>query len=227
MPRRSRLVIPRLAHHVTQRGSRRGLVFFKDEDRALYLDLLRFYAAKFATQILGYCLMDNHVHLVLVPSTETGLSATLKVAHMRYASVINGQSCWTGHLWQERFFSAPLDDGYFWVAMRYVELNPVKAGMVARAIDYRWSSARAHSLGINDPILTSDADWKGILEQRTDWAGWLQGEEDDAKVDLLRYRTNRDLPCGDNSFIEDLEKQLGRPVLPGPRGRPRTKEPRK
>jgi putative transposase len=146
---------------------------------------------------------------------------------MRYASVINGQSCWTGHLWQERFFSAPLDDGYFWVAMRYVELNPMKAGMVARAIDYRWSSARAHSLGINDPILTSDADWKGILEQRTDWAGWLQGEEDDAKVDLLRYRTNRDLPCGDNSFIEDLEKQLGRPVLPGPRGRPRTKEPRK
>ncbi|MBN8549739.1 MAG: transposase [Deltaproteobacteria bacterium] len=221
MPRRARLVIPNTPHHVTQRGSRKGLVFFCDEDRLLYLDLLRTYAARYANELLAYCLMDNHVHHVIVPGNEASLSQTLKVTHMRYATIVNGRQRWTGHLWQERFFSAPLDEDYMWTAIRYVELNPVKAGMVIRAEDYRWSSALGHCNNTYDPNMTQSPVWRGKIAQRDNWQVWLQGAEDPSNIKLLRERTSRDLPCGSELFIKALEEKLGKPVLPAPRGRPK------
>jgi putative transposase len=126
MPRLSRTVFPGVAHHITQRGNRREQVFFDDDDRQTYLDWLAHYSRRFDVEVLGYCLMTNHVHLVVMPGSEDGLHRMLKPLHMRYAQRVNRARGWTGHLWQGRFFSSPLDEAYLWAALRYVERNPEK-----------------------------------------------------------------------------------------------------
>jgi len=144
MPRVARTVFADLPHHITQRGNRRETVFFNDEDRICYLSWLKEYSDKHNIEILAYCLMTNHVHLVVVPFTEESLQRVLRPLHMRYAQRINREHGWDGHLWQGRFFSCPLDEIYMWAAVRYVERNPVRAGLVRRAEDYDWSSAAGH-----------------------------------------------------------------------------------
>jgi putative transposase len=124
-----------------------------DEDREAYLTWLQAYCEKFEVEILAYCLMTNHVHLVAIPATDDGLQRVLKPLHMRYAQRINRAKGWKGHLWQGRFFSSPLDEAYLWAAVRYVERNPVRAGMVSRAENYRWSSAAAHCGNHLDDLL--------------------------------------------------------------------------
>lgn len=130
MPRLARTVCARVPDHLTQRGNRRENVFYTEEDRVAYLTWLRDYAEKYDVNILAYCLMTNHIHLVAVPETEAGLHRVLKPLHMRYAQRINRRRRWKGHLWQGRFFSSALDDAYRWAAVRYVERNPVRARMV-------------------------------------------------------------------------------------------------
>jgi len=130
MPRLAHSVFAQVPHHITQRGNRRDPVFFTDEDRHAYLDWLSEYAGKNAREVLAYCLMTNHIHLVAVPRTEDSLQRARKPLHMRYAQRINRSHGWKGHLWQEQFFSSALDETYFWVAIRYVERNPVRARMV-------------------------------------------------------------------------------------------------
>ena len=224
MPRKPRIVIPEVPHHVTQRGSRRGPVFFDDEDRLLYLDLLRTYADRYSTEILAYCLMDNHVHHALVPHEESSLAQTLKAVHTRYANVVNGKRCWTGHLWQQRFFSAPLDDEYLWTAIRYIERNPVEAGIVTLAEDYRWSSAKSHCTGSANQNLSKGTRWATLIAQRSNWRAWLGETNPQENVRLLRQRTSRDLPCGSQMFIRQLEEAIGRQIIPHPKGRPRNPE---
>ena len=153
MPRLPRTVFAGLPHHVTQRGNRRESIFFVDDDRLAYLSWLKEYADKHQVEVLAYCLMSNHIHLIAVPTADDGLQRVLKPLHMRYAQRVNRQQGWSGHLWQGRFFSSPLDDAYLWTAMRYVECNPVRAGRVQRAEDYRWSSAAAHCIGQSDSLL--------------------------------------------------------------------------
>jgi len=126
MLRLSRIVSPRVPHHVTQRGHRREDVFFSDDDRLAYIDWLKDYAEKHDVEILAYCLMTNHIHLIAVPGSEDGLEKMLKPLHMRYAQRINRERSWKGHLWQGRFFSSALDEDYLWAAVRYVERNPVR-----------------------------------------------------------------------------------------------------
>jgi putative transposase len=171
MPRAPRLVVPHLPHHVTQRGNRRQPTFFSDADYALYLSLLRFWSAKTDTKVWAWCLMPNHVHLILVPAKEDGLRAVLAPVHTRYTAQINRREGWRGHLWQGRFASFPMDEAHVHACLRYVELNPVRAGLVARAVDWRWSSARAH-LGLAGDGLTDAAagrarvdDWRSFLDQ--------------------------------------------------------------
>lgn len=127
MPRAARLILPGMPHHVTQRGNRRQPTFFSDADYALYLGLLRHWCGKAGTAVWAWCLMPNHVHLVLVPADAGGLRAALAPAHRRYSWEINQREGWRGYLWQGRF-----------------ELNPVRAGLVERQEQWRWSSARAH-----------------------------------------------------------------------------------
>jgi len=110
----------------------------------VYLDLLRHYVALHDVSLVGYCLMSNHVHLVATPHSKEGLALTLKQTHGRYASYWNGQLASSGHAWQGRFYSCPLDEPHLWKALRYVELNPVRAGLVTSAALWPWSSAAAH-----------------------------------------------------------------------------------
>ncbi len=157
MPRLARTVCAQVPHHITQRGNRREDIFFTDEDRQAYLDWLKEYAEKYEVAILAYCLMTNHIHLIAVPATETGLQQVLKPLHMRYAQRFNRTRGWKGHVWQGRFFSSALDDDYLWAALRYVERNPVRAKMVRKAENYHWSSAGGHCGLRPDSLLTESA----------------------------------------------------------------------
>lgn len=170
MPRPPRLVLPGIPHHVTQRGTRRQPTFFSDADYARYLALLRHRCVKSGTAVWAWCLMPNHVHLILVPSRAEGLSAALAAAHRRYAWEVNQREGWSGHLWQSRFASFPLDEAHLYACLRYVELNPVRARLVDRPEAWRWSSARGH-LGLADDPLVDPApareridDWRAFLE---------------------------------------------------------------
>ena len=141
MARLARIVAPGRAHHVTQRGNRRMQTFFCDEDYQAYLSLLGEWCGEFDVRIWAYCLMPNHVHLILVPSTADGLRRAVAEVHRRYTRMINFREGWRGCLWQGRFASFVMSEKHLMGAVRYVERNPVKAGLVTRAEDWRWSSA--------------------------------------------------------------------------------------
>ena len=221
MPRLARSVCAQVPHHITQRGNRREQVFFTDEDRQAYLGWLKEYAEKHKVDILAYCLMTNHIHLVAVPRTEDGLQQTLKPLHMRYAQRINRTRGWKGHLWQGRFFSSALDEAYLWAAIRYVERNPVRARMVRKAENYRWSSAAAHCGLMHDDVLTTTSSWRKQFEAIGDWSAWLAQGDEPQELEVLRRNADKGLPCGSEKFIRKLEKLTGRGLQYRPQGRPR------
>lgn len=220
MPRAARTVFANMPHHVTQRGNRREDVFFTDADRKAYLEWLGEYAEKYAVAIAGYCLMSNHIHLILVPSTEDGLQQVLKPLHMRYAQRVNRLHQQQGHVWQGRFFSSVLDAGYFRAALRYVERNPVRARLVRKAENYPWSSARGHCGLAQDPLLTKGGAWQKELDDITNWPRWLAEPDTDEALLVLRRNAMMGLPCGSESFIRKMERLAGRLLHVRPRGRP-------
>ncbi len=221
MPRAPRVVCAGVPHHVTQRGNRRGQVFFSEGDRRSYLELLREYTTRHAVEVLAYCLMPNHVHLVLVPSTTGSLHRALKPLHMRHAQRLNLIHDWKGHLWQGRYFSSPLDDRYLWAAIRYVELNPVRARLVPEAGAYPWSSAAARCSLAVDPILTTESNWQRQFAAIVDWAAWLATGQDSESDSTLRRQAHKGLPCGSAEFIDELERTTGRCLRERLPGRPR------
>ena len=153
MPRTARVVIPGCVHHVTQRGNNRQDVFFVDADRQMFLQYLREAAERFALRVEGYCLMTNHIHLVVTPQREDSLAGALKRVNQLYAQYVNRLHGRSGHLWQNRFFSCPLDREHLWRALVYVERNPVRARLCRKAWQWQWSSAarplrRGRSLGL-------------------------------------------------------------------------------
>jgi putative transposase len=215
MGRISRIVIPGLPHHVTQRGNRRADVFQGEDDRNVYLSMLNKYATEYGVEIWTYCLMTNHVHLVLVPGGPQALSQTMRDTHTAYALRFNLQNRLSGHLWQGRFFSCVLDDSYLWAAVRYVEQNPVRAGVVAWAEAYRWSSAAAHCGLRADPVLSMGFPPAGAV---ANWGEWLAGEEA-VSSDVIRRQTHTGRPCGSAAFVTGLEQVMNRALHPGKRGR--------
>ena len=221
MPRIARSVFAKMPHHVTQRGNRREDVFFDDADRKAYLTWLGEYAAEHRVAVAGYCLMTNHIHLILVPSTEDGLQNALKPLHMRYAQRINRARAQQGHVWQGRYFSSVLDGDYFRAALRYVERNPVRARMVRKAETYKWSSARGHCGLVVDPLLESAAGWLRECDGIDNWSQWLAEPDADEALLVLRRNAMMGLPCGTESFVRKLEKQSGRALHYRPQGRPK------
>ena len=216
MARRARLVVAGQPHHVTQRGNRRLPVFFSDGDYRAYVALLAEGCAKAGTEVWAYCLMPNHVHLILVPSHEDGLRAALGEAHRRYTRHVNLREGWRGHLWQSRFASFPMDERYLLACARYVELNPVRAKLVRSPRAWKWSSAKAHLTGKDDglvrvaPLLDRVADWRAFL------AGGLSAEDRDA----IRAGERSGHPLGDDRYFARLKAKLGRDVKPRKPGRP-------
>ncbi len=171
-------------------------------------------------QILAYCLMTNHIHVVAVPESDESLQNVFRPLHTRYAQRINRARGWKGHLWQGRYFSSALDEAYLWAALRYVELNPVRANMAHCAENYTWSRAAAHCGLRQDPLLTSRQNWAKQIASKPDWSTWLaEGEHADER-DILRRNVERGLPCGKESFINRLERETGQALRWRARGRP-------
>jgi putative transposase len=221
MARLSRIVIPSVPHHVTQRGNRRLPIFFSDEDRATYLALIAEASKAHGTACLGWCLMDNHVHLILVPSTEDGLRATLAEAHRRYSLRVNFREGWRGYLFQGRFASYPMDDAHLMAAIRYVENNPVAAKMVVQAEDWRWSSAASHIAGkrvAGDPL----TDVAALRRHVRNWRALLrfgpEAMDDMASVEEIEARTRTGRPLASPEWIAEAEAAMDRKLGPQRRG---------
>ena len=223
MPRAARFVAEGVPHHVTQRGNGRQKVFCCPEDYALYEDLLQRYAEDSGLALWAYCLMPNHIHLICVPGHERSLATALGRTHADFAKHFNivRRSC--GHVWQARFFSCPLDGPHTWQAMAYVERNPVRAGLVADAADYRWSSAAAHTQPAADDdarLMLDLRAWQARYDARR-WAEVLRTSiVDEASLERIREATLRGRPLGSKSFVVSLEESSGRRLQPRPPGRP-------
>ena len=210
MPRIARFVCQGVPHHVTQRGNRRGRVFFSDADCRIYLSWLREYATRHGLDILAYCLMTNHVHLVVVPVATDSMELTFRHLHTRYAQRVNRANDWKGHVWQGRYFASALDEPHLWSAIRYVERNPVRAQLVARAEDYPWSSASARCGSRQDPVLCGKANWVDPFKGIGDWSAWLAAGDEPNSLALLRKHAPKGLPCGSEEFLRTLELSTGR-----------------
>jgi len=217
MPRIARAVVPDCPHHATQRGSNRTDIFFDRQDREFFLQCLRKWSIETDTQVLAYCLMTNHFHLLLSPARADGLGRCLHGITFRYAQYFNRRNRRCGRLWQNRYYSCPVDLGrHLWAVARYVERNPVRAGIVRRVEDWPWSSAEAHTRGTKNSVLTEP--------------GWLTKDEvseyrhyltDTGMEDEIRRATKTGRPLGPADFVLKLEKHLKRPLLARRVGRPR------
>ncbi len=192
-------------------------VFRRETERRRYLFFVREEAERFGVEIRAWCLMDNHVHFIAVPSDEEALARTFGEAHRRYTGMRNRRDGVSGYLFQGRFYSTVLDERHLVAAIRYVELNPVRAGMVRNAWDYAWSSAAYHAgLRDEDPLVANRA----LPEQYGDWKEFLREPLEEERESLLRAtRTGR--PAGDRFFAAALSELTGRNLKPGKPGRPR------
>ncbi|HEY9216718.1 MAG TPA: transposase [Phenylobacterium sp.] len=215
MARLARVVVPGLAHHITQRGNRRERIFLRPGDEQAYRAFLAEQLRRFEVEAWAYCLMPNHVHLILVPATESGLSLAVGEAHRRYTSFINDREGWSGHLFQGRFHSVVMDEGRLLSAARYVALNPVRARLVERAEAWPWSSARAHLAGRDDCLVSV----RPLLEraEATQLLGW--SEYDAPLWEALRAAVKTGRPLGSPHFVSTLEGRVGRRLAPQRRGR--------
>lgn len=215
MARLARAIFPGLPHHVTQRGNGRAQTFFSDADYALYRDLLAEHCAVAAVEVWGWVLMPNHVHLILVPSDADGIRRALAPVHRHYAGHIHARLKRTGHFWQGRFGCVAMDEAHLAAAIRYVSLNPVRAGLVKRAADWRWSSARRHLGRVEDDNLTKAAP---IKDRFPDFTALLASGEDEERTARLRKAETIGRPIGGAAFLDALEAASGRSLRPAKRG---------
>jgi putative transposase len=223
MARLARIVVPGLPHHITQRGNGRQRVFFSDDDYQLYLTLLKEAADKARVRCLCYCLMPNHLHLILVPRTEDGLRACLSRANRAYAGVIHARRKLTGHFWQGRYGSVVMDGPHFYEALRYVLMNPVKAKLVAAPAQWPWSSARAYVKSIDDGL----TDVGPANEMVADWPAFFGEAPDQTSLNRLLAGASVGRPVGAQSFISRLEVKTGRSLMAEKRGPKASKETKK
>jgi putative transposase len=195
MARTARIVVPDVAHHITQRGNNRQDIFFSESDRRFYLETLNASAKKFALEILGYCLMTNHVHIIAVPENEHSLAKAIGRTHLIYTQYVNRLHRRSGHLWQNRFYSCPLSDRHLFKALCYVERNPVRAGIARFAWYYPWSSAAAH-VGKDDSAGIIDCRSWQELARDFDWKDFISCAEDKDELRTMRTSFTTGRPLG-------------------------------
>ncbi len=203
-----------MPHHITQRGNRRQRTFFDDEDYAAYIELMAEWCVEEGVEIWAYCLMPNHVHLIAVPDSQQALSRAIGEAHRRYTRRINFRKKWRGYLWQGRFASFVMDKPHLLAAARYIERNPVRAGLVRTPRHWRHSSARAHLAGEDDDLVTVAP----LLAMASDWRGLLRSALPEQELEQLRRHERTGRPLGGGRFLTRLEKKLGRVLKPRKRG---------
>lgn len=218
MARIARIVVPKCPHHITQRGNYKQITFDSDKDYHKYVSWLEYYKNKFGLGILAFCLMPNHIHLAAIPASNASMAKTLNVCHMRYSQYFNKKSNKTGHLWQGRFYSSPLDAPHLYSAIRYIENNPVRANLVKCAEDWKWSSVKAHLGEGTSPLSLVDI---GRYIKIDNWKKYIMEKDDENTIHTIRSNTLTGRPCGDNIFIHDLEKTFGKRLRALPPGRPK------
>jgi putative transposase len=203
---------------VYQRAVRKEPLFHEDRDFLVYIRALKEGCKEYGVSIRTYALMTNHIHLVAVPEEEESLSGALHLAHTGYSKYFNAKYGFKGHAWEGRPNMCALDEPHMWNTIRYVERNPVRAGMVERAEDYLWSSAAAHC-GLRDDILL-DAGFPlpGIIES---WSDWLKIDHTDEDKHAIRLHTFSGNPWCAPEFLMELERLTGRALRPRKPGRPR------
>lgn len=226
MPRRARIVLPHVPAHLIQRGNNRQPCFFADEDYCRYLEWLAEYANKTGCQIHAYVLMTNHVHLLISSERADGSGALMKLLGQRYVQYVNRVYRRSGTLWEGRFRSCPVqEEHYFLGCQRYIELNPVRAAMVAHPADYRWSSYRVNAQGESDGLVKAHALYNALgLDAHTRQAAYrelFQHELASDMVDEIRRSTNGNFALGNARFAGEVAKMVGRRSTPGRSGRPR------
>lgn len=225
MPRRARLSVPGIPWHIIQRGSNRSVCFHAEEDYQFYLQYLKEFADKFGCAVHAYVLMTNHVHLLLTPENEDSAALMMKHLGQRYVQYVNRTYRRTGTLWEGRFRSClTQSEDYVLACYRYIELNPVRAGMVVNPQDYRWSSYHANGLGRASALLTAHAEYRRLgrddTERRDAYRALFRAHVDEALTDEIRDATNGNFVLGDQRFQDQIAKILGRRVVRGKAGRP-------
>lgn len=230
MPRKPRIRLAHVPFHVVQRGHNRQDCFRSDSDRHRYLGELLVLSRTLAVSIHAYVLMSNHVHLLLTPPTENSLPDLMRHLGLRYARHFNRAHSRSGAMWEGRYFASPVQaEGYLLACHRYIENNPVRAGVVAHAKDYRWSSHRANAWGHPDALLTAHPVLEGIagtdsLRRRAYRALFAESGERD--LEQIRNCTRSGFALGDQRFLDDLAVRTGRRLMPMPRGRPKGDRPK-
>jgi len=223
MPRIARLVAVGLPHHITQRGNYRQNIFSADSDRQQYLYWIQEYSIQYGLSMLAYCLMQNHVHFIAIPNKEDSLAKTFNTAHMRYSQYFNKKLRQSGHLWQGRFYSCILDEPHLLMAAKYIERNPVRAKVVKRPWEWKWSSALAH-IGGGDSQLCVSGLFKIVDVSCKSWKQYIDSPEDEKSVVAIRKHTLTGRPLCMPAFVEKLEKRFNRRLSSLPMGRPRKEE---
>lgn len=229
MPRRARILLPGVPVHLIQRGNNRSACFYAEEDYRFYLDHLNEQAAKHGCTIHAYCLMTNHVHLLLTPEKDDSLGKLMKALGQRYVQYVNRTYRRSGTLWEGRFRSCLLQqEAYVLACYRYIELNPVRACMVEHPAEYRWSSYRANAQGEESSIVPHPlylALGQQIEERHAAYRELFRYELERGVIDEIRQATNGNYALGDGRFAAEVERMLGRRVVRGKPGRPFKKPP--
>jgi len=225
MPRRTRLNLTDVSQHIIQRGNNRQATFFAEEDYRFYLDCLLDAARKYGCSIYAYVLMTNHVHLLASARGPHGLSCMMQHLGRRFVQYINHVYRRSGTLWEGRFKASLVDtETYFLRCCRYIECNPVRAGMVGDPADYRWSSYRTHALGGPDKLVSSHEQYERLGQNAEERQGayreLFRSELQPKQIEEVRNTVNKGWPLGNERFKDEIERALRRAARPPKRGRP-------
>jgi putative transposase len=226
MPRKPRFFVAGIPTHVVQRGNNRQAIFFAENDYRVYLGWVGEAAKRWKCAVHAYVLMTNHVHLLVTAQDGEGISRLMQYVGRRYVPYINHEYGRTGTLWEGRFKSSLAQAGSYVLAChRYIELNPVRAGMVATPGDYPWSSYRSNALGEEDALLSAQADYLALgrsdSERRSAYRALFATELDQDTITQMRTCLQTGTPLGNDRFRAQIEQALGRSVGLSRRGRPR------
>ncbi len=223
MARLPRLIVPGLPHHIVQRGNNRQATFFSDLDYQVYLDRLREYAEQFHVAVHNYVLMTNHVHLLLTPEDELGVSQMMQALGRIYVRYINKSYSRSGTLWEGRFKSSVVNsDDYLFKVSRYIELNPVRANMVQHPAEYPWSSYHGNALGKPIKLLTPHPLYVKLGDtpevRQRQYQSLFDSALCDNSIEAIRMASCKSWVLGDLRFKQEIQRNLARKVEPGSHG---------
>lgn len=218
MPRRARIVAAGYPHHIVQRGNNKAKIFFDNHDRITYLSLLKKYISECGLKLHAYCLMDNHVHLLVVPLYDYSIARAMQKLSLTFTQYFNKKYKRTGRLWECRFHSSLIDrETYLWSVCRYIERNPVSAHIVDNPIQYKWSSAGFNTTDLKSSFI--EPIWQSLGE-REEYSRLLNTPANETGVEKIRKATYREKPLGTEEFLNQIAKTLGIVINMRPRGRP-------